>query len=244
MTDPAQELAQRPAFTIPKPSAIRPKPVAMPTASAIGAGVAIGPQPVVMPVPGTAGPQPVAAQAQGTVGQQPVVTSAQGTVGPQPVAAQAQGMASGPQPRAEARRATARSALETVLSGVRLGCRDRQFLSKLVHWDKRNAASVASLIWRARLAGGDEAALTPRQHELVMAALRDAAVYRTSGADAISCWDCDNFPAGRCADHARDADRAHAYAELAVLLSGRARGSGLSQPTEISGYRRRTPVAS
>lgn len=150
----------------------------------------------------------------------------------------------GPQP-AESRRAASRSALESVLTGVRLGCRDRHFLSKLVHWDKRNADSVASLLWRARQAGRDEAALTPRQLETVMTALVDAAVYRrTWGACALSCWDCDNFPGGRCADHARDDDRARTYADLAMLLSGNADGQQIPQPTEISGYRRRTPVAS
>jgi hypothetical protein len=148
------------------------------------------------------------------------------------------------QPGGDSRRATARDALDTVLAGVRLGCRDRQFLSRLVHWDKRSAASVASLLWRARLTGRDEAALTPRQLEIVMTALRDSAVYRTSGADAVGCWDCDNIPGGRCADHVRDPDRARACADLAILLSARAGDPGLPQPTEISGYRRRTPVAS
>lgn len=198
MTDPAQGSAAGLAVAIPKPSAIRPRTVAVQQATALR-------------------PQSLATPAQGTA-----------------VAA----------PRADSRRATARGALDTVLTGVRLGCRDRQFLSRLVHWDKRNAASVAALLWRARLAGRDEAALTPRQLEVVMTALRDAAVYRTSGADAVGCWDCDNIPGGRCADHVRDPDRARACADLAMLLSGRAGDQGLPQPTEISGYRRRTPVAS
>jgi hypothetical protein len=116
-------------------------------------------------------------------------------------------------------RVSARSALFAALSGVRLGARDRQFLARLVHWDKRNAASVASLIWRARQAGRAEAALTARQLEVVMSALSDAAAYRGSGRAAVSCWDCDLIPGdGRCGEHVRDSDRARAYAEVAARL--------------------------
>ena len=153
-------------------------------------------------------------------------------------------------------RGTARSALDAVLSGVRLGGRDRQFLGRLVHWDKRNAASVASLIWRARQAGREEAALTPRQLEIVLAALDDAAVYRSAGAAAAGCWDCDNIPGGRCADHAKDNDRARAYAEAGHLAVGkqpaprrwpagrRCRPGGTAAAPRSAGDRKRAPVAS
>ncbi len=116
-------------------------------------------------------------------------------------------------------RGTARAALAAVLAGVRLSERDKQFLGRLVHWDKRNAASVASLLWRARQAGRDETALTPRQLEVMRAALADAALYRASGTAAAGCWDCEIVPGGRCAEHARDNDRARAYAELAGALA-------------------------
>jgi hypothetical protein len=148
-------------------------------------------------------------------------------------------------------RGTARETLLSALSGVRLAGRDRQFLSKLVGWDKRNATSVASLLWRARQAGREEAALTPRQLEVVLAALQDAAIYRGAGVAAASCWDCDIVPGGRCAEHAKDNDRAHACAEVAAALSGASvlcsGGAGqelLPQPREISDYRHREPVAS
>ncbi len=51
----------------------------------------------------------------------------------------------GPVPlqRSAARRATVRDALDAALRGIKLSGRDRQFLSRLVHWDKRNAAAVA-----------------------------------------------------------------------------------------------------
>jgi hypothetical protein len=137
------------------------------------------------------------------------------------------------------RRGTARQLLDAALAGVCLGGRDRQFLARLVHWDKRNAASVASLLERARAAGRAESGLTPRQLEIVVAALGDAAVYRASGAAATSCWDCEMVRGGRCADHARDFDRASAYADLASALS--APGSLVPAPAELTRPARERP---
>jgi hypothetical protein len=155
-------------------------------------------------------------------------------------------------------RAAVRDALDAALNGIRLGGRDRQFLRRLVHWDKRNAAAVASLLLRARQAGRSEVALSARQLEIVLTALEDAGLYRASGAAAVGCWDCEKYPGGRCADHARDADRARACAELAAQLAagsvagsvGSVAGSAavsageLPRPTDISGFRQRTSVAS
>jgi hypothetical protein len=144
-------------------------------------------------------------------------------------------------------RMAVRAELEDALAGVGLAGRDRQFLGKLVHWDKRNALSVVSLLRRARQAGRDETALTPRQLEVVLAALGDAARYRSSGAAAAGCWDCENVPTGRCAEHAKDNDRARAYTELAAALSAvpvPAGPDGMPEPRDIAGYRRPQPVAS
>jgi hypothetical protein len=168
----------------------------------------------------------------------------------QPFALQAPGVA---RQRSGACRAAVRDALEAAVHGIRLTGRDRQFLGRLVHWDKRNASAVASLLWRARIAGRDEAALSGRQLEIVLGALGDAAAYRASGADAAGCWDCENIPGGRCADHARDGDRARACAELAAQLAsgtmaGSAAGPGAGDfqpPTRLTGFRRQaSPVAS
>ena len=52
------------------------------------------------------------------------------------------------------------------------------------------------------------------------------------------------IPGGRCAEHARDNDRADTYSELAAMLAGTAVQPGLAEPSDIAGYRRRTPVAS
>jgi hypothetical protein len=143
-------------------------------------------------------------------------------------------------------RVAVREALDAALAGVQLDGRDRQFLRHLVHFDKRNAASVGSLLRRVRQAGRDEAALTPRQLETVLAALGDAARYRSSGQAATGCWDCENIPSGRCAEHARDNDRARAYTELAAALAALPDPSqdGLRDGRDIVGFRRRRPVAS
>ena len=145
------------------------------------------------------------------------------------------------------RRATVRDALDAALHGIRLGGRDRRFLGRLVHWDKREAAAVASLLWQARLAGRSEVALSSRQLEIVLAALEDAASYRGSGAAAAGCWDCENIPGGRCADHARDADRARACTELAAqLLSGQVlsgQGPAAAGPPPVTGEMRLTDIS-
>jgi hypothetical protein len=147
--------------------------------------------------------------------------------------------------RPGSRRATVRDALDAALRGARLSGRDRRFLGRLVSWDKREAGAVASLLWHARLAGRCEVALSSRHLEIVLAALEDSATYRTSGADAVGCWDCENIPGGRCADHARDADRARACTELAAQLASGAAAAGPPpvtgelRLTDISGFRSR-----
>ncbi|HEX9065225.1 MAG TPA: hypothetical protein VF843_08955 [Streptosporangiaceae bacterium] len=123
-----------------------------------------------------------------------------------------------PQVTADSGRATARAVLGEALSGVELNPVDRRFIARLSQWDKRSATTVASLIARARQAGRCEA-LTAGQLGTVLDALMDAFAYRTSGAASAGCWDCANRASGLCTDHARDADRAHAFAELAAGLA-------------------------
>ena len=145
----------------------------------------------------------------------------------------------------ESRRASVRDALDTALAGAALSSRDRQFLTRLLKWDKRNAASVVSLLWRARLAGRAEAALSGRQLEIVLGALADAAAYRESGAESLGCWDCENFPGGRCAEHAKDPDLAQACTELAAALTaGKGTAAELPQPGDIADQRQYSTVAS
>ena len=122
--------------------------------------------------------------------------------------------AAGPPQEPEVRRPSVRDALETALDGAELCRRDQQFLSRLIKWDKRNAAAMVSLLWRARLAGRAEVTLSPDQLDVVLAALGDAAIYRDSGADSMGCWDCENVPGGWCSEHAKDRDRARACTDL------------------------------
>jgi hypothetical protein len=160
-----------------------------------------------------------------------------GSLHGQPVSAEAQH-------HAESRRAGVRDALGAALRGAVLSSRDRQFLTRLVKWDKRNAASVVSLLWRARLAGRAEAALTPRQLEVVLGALSDAAEYLDSGVGCMGCWNCENVPGGRCAEHAKDLDRAKACSELAgELAAGKISASEVPQPSDVSDHHRFATVA-
>ncbi len=124
-----------------------------------------------------------------------------------------------PQAAADSGRATARAVLGDALNGVELTPVDRRFIARLSQWDKRSATTVASLIARARQAGRCDA-LAVEQLVTVLDALTDAYAYRTSGAASAGCWDCANRASGLCADHARDAGRAHAFAELAAALAG------------------------
>jgi hypothetical protein len=141
-------------------------------------------------------------------------------------------------------RAAARAALDTALSGVQLSAADQRFLSRLSQWDKRNAAAVAQLLQRAREQGRDEAQLSTRQRDGLAAALLDALAYRTSGAASAGCWDCLNLSSGLCAEHARDADRASAYADLITALTGSRPPTELPHVAAVAPFRRRTPVAS
>lgn len=146
-------------------------------------------------------------------------------------------------------RATARAVLGDVLTGVELTAAERRFLSRLSHWDKRDAMIVASLVARARQVGRQEAragaaALGPDQLEIVLSALMDALAYRMPAPAQAGCWDCGSGPGRLCAVHARDADRARAFAELAALLSGEVRSAGLSRLDPPREYRRQAAVAS
>lgn len=162
-------------------------------------------------------------------------------------------------------RATARAAVHAALCGVRLGVRDRQFLSRLVNWDKRNAASVASLLLRARQAGRREARLTDQQREIVLAALTDAAVYRAAGRASAFCWECEMVPGSKCGEHAGDGERALSYTQVARIIAAQAEGdlslaeeadeagkdlpgsaidSALPGPSSLAEYRSRAQVAS
>lgn len=158
-------------------------------------------------------------------------------------------------------RANVRAAIHAALCGVRLSMRDRQFLGRLVNWDKRNAVSVASLLWRAREAGREEAGLSPEQRGIVLAALTDAAIYRASGRASAFCWECEMVPGSKCQEHTGDGERALAYTQVARMLAaqaappgaadGDARGKEVpgsavnaAELSSLADYRRRAQVAS
>jgi hypothetical protein len=144
----------------------------------------------------------------------------------------------------ESGRAAAKAALDAALGGVELTGIDRRFLARLSQWDKRNATAVASLVQRARQAGRAERGLSQGQLDTVLAALMDAFAYRTSGAAATGCWDCTSRPSGLCTEHAKDADRARAFADLAAALSGDVAPTALPRLGAVPDFRQRAPVAS
>jgi hypothetical protein len=133
-------------------------------------------------------------------------------------------------------------ALDAALAGTGLAGRDRQYLDRLVKWDKRNAASLVAVLWKARLAGRAEAAMKPRELGIVIGALRDSARCRESGADTVGCRDCEDVPGGRCQEHSKDCDRAQECTDLAATLTAVRAALGLPQPRGGAGYAR--PVAS
>jgi hypothetical protein len=140
-------------------------------------------------------------------------------------------------------RASVRDALDAALGGPVLRSRDKQFLNRLVKWDKRNAASVVSLLWRARLVGRAESGLSEGELAIVLGALSDAATYRDSGAGSLGCRDCENMLDGRCAEHAGDLDRARSCTELASVLAERKVRRELPLPAGIDGYPEFSTVA-
>lgn len=155
------------------------------------------------------------------------------------------GIPSPPGVSADSGRATARAVLGNALNGVDLTASDRRFIARLSQWDKRSATTLASLIARAREVGRSEA-LTPEQLGTVAEALMDAYAYRTSGAASAGCWDCANLASGFCAEHAMDADRAQAFAELADALAGAvsAAAAAAAGTAARPRYHRHTAVAS
>jgi hypothetical protein len=132
-----------------------------------------------------------------------------------------------------------REELSAVLAGADIGQQDRHFLSRLVTWHRASAGPVVALLWKARLAGRAEASMTPQEMDTVIAALRDAARYRESGADTIGCWDCENvIGGGRCAEHSRDFDKAQdclALAKVLAAIRGAAAKGAPAPPVTVKG---------
>ncbi|MHB1432647.1 MAG: hypothetical protein ACYCVZ_11095 [Streptosporangiaceae bacterium] len=61
--------------------------------------------------------------------------------------------------------------------------------------------------------------LTPKDKRLLLAALDDAATYRTERAGTC-CGACESADAGMCDEHADDVDQAEAYRALAGRIGG------------------------
>jgi hypothetical protein len=106
-------------------------------------------------------------------------------------------------------------------AGVQLGAYDTRILVWLTGWEPTTCAVIAGLISRPRADQvAAEAVVFPEgPRQTMLAALADAAAYRTAGADA-RCEDCMAHPAGCCDPHADDLEQASAYRELAREIGG------------------------
>jgi hypothetical protein len=99
-------------------------------------------------------------------------------------------------------------------AGVQLGAYDYRILVWLTGWEPETCAVIADLITRA--ATGP---LSTAQRSTVIAALDDAAVFRTERAAAY-CLECAESPTDLCEAHADDLDQADAYRHVARELGG------------------------
>ena len=81
------------------------------------------------------------------------------------------------------------------------------------HWSGRLGAALESVL-ALPVAG-----LSPAQQSTVLAALDDAATFRTERAAAY-CYACSGHPAGACDEHVDDLDQAGAYRQVAREIGG------------------------
>ena len=86
-------------------------------------------------------------------------------------------------------------------------------------WERDDRQYALEHIERIAEGQDDAAALTTGQLSTVLAALDDAATFRTERAAAY-CYACSGHPAGACEEHVDDLDQADAYRQLATTLGG------------------------
>jgi len=100
------------------------------------------------------------------------------------------------------------AAFGAVLEGVETGAYDRRIVAWLTGWDDPTCRTIASLMWRCRLAGAAAApgsvVLTPGDAEVVCHALADASAWRSWRAEGPGCEECARLDPGRCRGHSRD----------------------------------------
>jgi hypothetical protein len=116
-----------------------------------------------------------------------------------------------------------REAFTAVLDGVETGAYDLRILAWLTQWDDTTCRTIASLMWRCRLARAVAASgsvvLTPTDAETVRQALADASAWRTWRAEGAGCEACALVDPGRCPGHAHDDEMSAGYDRLLRRLT-------------------------
>jgi hypothetical protein len=114
-------------------------------------------------------------------------------------------------------------AFAAVLEGVETGAYDLRIITWLTGWDDPTCRTIASLLWRCRLAGAVAApgsvVLTPADAEVARQALADASAWRTWRAEGAGCEECQRLDPGRCGVHALDESVAAGYDGLLQRLT-------------------------
>lgn len=115
-------------------------------------------------------------------------------------------------------------AFDAVLEGVETGAYDRRITAWLAGLDDSTCRTIASLLWRCRLAGAAAApgsvVLASADAEVVRQALADGSAWRWRRAEGAGCGECQRLDPGRCAVHAADEARAASYDSLLRRLGG------------------------
>jgi hypothetical protein len=119
-------------------------------------------------------------------------------------------------------------AFAAVLEGVETGAYDLRIITWLTGWDDPTCRTIASLLWRCRLAGAVAASgsvvLTPADAEVARQALADASAWRSWRAEGARCEACAGLDPDRCPVHAPDEQTAAGYDCLLRRVAARNRG--------------------
>jgi hypothetical protein len=134
-----------------------------------------------------------------------------------------------------------REACAAVLEGVHMGAYDERMIEWLIGWDDPTCRTIASLMWRCRLAGAAGLAarlavicgpapepasviLSPDEAEIARQALTEASAWRAWRAEGAACGECARLDPGRCPGHARDGETVARYDGLLERIGSESAG--------------------
>jgi len=111
-------------------------------------------------------------------------------------------------------------AFAAALDGVKTGAYDHRVIAWLAWLDDTTCRTIASLLWRCRLAGAapGSVVLAPADAEIIRQAFADASAWRAWRAEGAGCEECQRLDPGRCPGHAHDEQLSAAYDSLSARL--------------------------